>query len=47
MAGSKHVEDIILAPILSEDTWQHMEDRKYVFRVALGANKIQIDVMGG
>jgi len=42
MAGSKHAEDIILAPILSEDTWQHMEDRKYVFRVALGANKIQI-----
>jgi len=42
MAGQKHAEDIVLAPILTEDTWQQMENRKYVFRVALGANKIEI-----
>jgi len=42
MAGEKHAEDIVLAPILTEDTWQQMENRKYVFRVALGANKIEI-----
>jgi large subunit ribosomal protein L23 len=35
-------EDVLLAPILTEETWQKMEDRKYAFRVALGANKIQI-----
>lgn len=37
-----HPEDVLLAPILTEDTWQQMEDRKYAFRVALSANKIQI-----
>jgi large subunit ribosomal protein L23 len=42
MAKQAHSEDIIIAPILSEDTWRHMEGRKYVFRVALGANKIEI-----
>ena len=42
MASGKHPEDIVLAPILTEDTWQQMEDRKYAFRVAIGANKIQI-----
>jgi len=37
-----HPEDVLIAPILTEDTWQQMENRKYVFRVALGANKIEI-----
>jgi len=42
MARFDHHEDILVAPILTEDTWQGMEDRKYAFRVALGANKVQI-----
>lgn len=36
------VEDIVIAPILTEETWAKMEDNKYAFRVALGANKIEI-----
>ena len=42
MARLAHSEDIGLAPILTENTWQQMEDRKYAFRVAIGANKIEI-----
>jgi len=42
MTRHAHSEDVLVAPILTEDTWQQMEDRKYAFRVALGANKIQI-----
>jgi len=42
MAKFTHPEDVVLAPILTEETWQKMEERKYAFRVALGANKIQI-----
>jgi len=42
MARFDHAEDVLLAPILTEETWQRMEERKYSFRVALGANKIQI-----
>ncbi len=42
MARLAHSEDIVLAPILTENTWQQMEDRKYTFRVAIGANKIEI-----
>jgi large subunit ribosomal protein L23 len=42
MTRGAHPEDIVIAPILTEDTWQQMEDRKYAFRVALGANKIEI-----
>jgi len=42
MAKLKHAEDVVLAPLLTEETWSKMEDRKYVFRVALGTNKIQI-----
>lgn len=37
-----HAEDVILAPVLSEQTWAKMGENKYAFRVALGANKIQI-----
>jgi len=42
MARFDYAEDVLLAPILTEETWQRMEERKYSFRVALGANKIQI-----
>ncbi len=42
MTRYAHPEDVLVAPILTEDTWQQMEDRKYAFRVALGANKIQV-----
>jgi len=42
MAKLVHAEDVILVPILTEETWAKMEEGKYSFRVALGANKIQI-----
>ena len=42
MAGRRHPEDIVLAPILTENTWRQMEERKYAFRVARGANKVEI-----
>ena len=42
MAKLTHAEAVILEPILTEETWGKMEDRKYSFRVALGTNKIQI-----
>jgi large subunit ribosomal protein L23 len=42
MTKYAHPEDVLVAPILTENTWQQMEDRKYTFRVAFGANKVQI-----
>lgn len=42
MAKLVHAEDIVIAPILTEETWAKMEDNKYAFRVALGANKIEV-----
>jgi len=42
MARLRHPEDVLITPILTEETWQKMAERKYAFRVALGANKIQI-----
>jgi len=42
MVAKRHAEDVILAPILTENTWRQMEERKYAFRVALGANKVEI-----
>ncbi len=42
MTRRTHPEDIVIAPILTEETWRQMENRKYAFRVALGANKIEI-----
>ncbi len=42
MAKLTHAEDIILEPILTEESWARMEDRKYSFRVAVGANKVEI-----
>jgi len=37
-----HAEDVILYPVLSERTWAKMDESKYAFRVALGANKVQV-----
>lgn len=34
--------DIIIRPVISEQSMDQMADRKYTFEVALGANKIQI-----
>ena len=42
MAKLTHAEDIVLSPILTEETWQKMEGGKYAFRVALGSNKVEI-----
>jgi len=42
MAKLMHAEDVILEPILTEATWAKMEQGRYAFRVALGANKVQI-----
>ncbi len=42
MAKLLHSEDVICEPILTEASWAKMEERKYSFRVALGANKVQI-----
>lgn len=42
MARLVHAEDIVLAPILTEQTWTDQQENKYTFRVALGANKIEI-----
>ena len=35
-------QDIIIKPIISEDSMDKMEDNKYVFRVAKDANKTEI-----
>ncbi len=37
---NKH--DIIIKPIISEKSMDQMADKKYTFKVALGANKIEI-----
>lgn len=34
--------DIILKPIISEDSMEKMKDKKYVFKVDKNANKIEI-----
>ena len=36
------IHDIIIKPIVSEKSMDQIADRKYTFRVALGANKIEI-----
>ncbi|MCL2821384.1 MAG: 50S ribosomal protein L23 [Oscillospiraceae bacterium] len=38
----KTSSDIILRPIISEQSTEHVELKKYVFEVAPGANKIEI-----
>ena len=34
--------DIIIKPIVSEKSMDQLADRKYTFKVAIGANKIEI-----
>ncbi len=34
--------DIIIKPIVSEKSMDQLSDRKYTFKVAIGANKIEI-----
>ena len=34
--------DILLRPIITEKTSAMMQDNKYTFKVALGANKVEI-----
>lgn len=34
--------DIIICPIVTEKTSMMMQDNKYTFKVALGANKVEI-----
>ena len=37
-----NARDIILAPVITEKSVQAIADKKYTFRVAKGANKIEI-----
>ena len=37
-----HNHDIILKPIVSEKSMDQLADRKYTFKVAMNANKIEI-----
>ena len=34
--------DILLRPLITEKTSAMMQDNKYTFKVALGANKVEI-----
>ncbi len=38
----KDVHDIIIAPILTEKSYDNIPDKKYMFRVALDAHKTEI-----
>lgn len=38
----KDVHDIILRPVLSEKAYDGFADKKYVFEVAIGANRTEI-----
>lgn len=38
----KNPHDIILRPVLTEKAYDGMADKRYVFEVAVGANKIEI-----
>ncbi|MCL2747747.1 MAG: 50S ribosomal protein L23 [Oscillospiraceae bacterium] len=38
----KTVYDILLGPVISEQSMEAVNDKKYVFRVARDANKIEI-----
>lgn len=37
-----HIYDVLLRPVITEKTNEMMEENKFVFEVAQGANKIQI-----
>ena len=38
----KNVHDIIIKPIITEDSMDRLQDKKYTFQVAKDANKIEI-----
>ena len=38
----KNPNDIILRPVLTEKAYDGLADKRYVFEVAIGANKIEI-----
>jgi len=38
----KYPQDIVLAPIITEKSMTAVADRKYTFKVAVGAEKIEI-----
>lgn len=38
----RSAQDIILKPIITEDSMMRIADKKYTFRVAVDANKIEI-----
>lgn len=38
----EHVEDILIEPIVSEESWRLQEDNMYTFKVHPQANKLQI-----
>lgn len=38
----KNPHDIILRPVLTEKSYDGMADKRYVFEVAINANKIEI-----
>jgi large subunit ribosomal protein L23 len=42
MGKSGFAEDIIIVPLLTEKSWGDMEENKYTFRVAVDANKVEI-----
>ena len=39
---SKLAQDIILRPIITEESMAHISEKKYTFKVAKDANKIEI-----
>ncbi|MFQ5793757.1 MAG: 50S ribosomal protein L23 [Candidatus Bipolaricaulia bacterium] len=42
MAGPEHLEDILIEPIISEESWRLQDENKYAFRVHPRANKPEI-----
>ena len=38
----KNAHDVIVRPIITEDSMSRLADKKYTFEVAAGANKIEI-----
>lgn len=38
----QYLEDILLEPIVSEESWRLQDENKYTFRVHPEANKVQI-----
>ncbi len=38
----KNANDVIIRPIITEDSMERLADKKYTFRVASDANKIEI-----